>query len=96
MVAEIPETAAEWPGLPDGERAGFAAEWDNYMAGVTVLIGAYYEGDFTETQRDQLFALVREIESATPLLAQMGLHGPDLLNLGVLLHPERYENPVRR
>lgn len=88
MVAEIPETAHEWPSLPGGERAGFAAEWANYMGMVGGLIGAYWEGALTGDQRDRLFALVRQIHDHAPLLDQMALHAPDMQGLDVLLWPE--------
>ncbi len=85
FVEEIPLTAQEWPGLPGGERAGFAAEWDNSMGMAETLIDDYWSGELTSDQRDQLFALLRRIEQFDPLLRQMELHGPELRGLDVLL-----------
>ena len=87
MVAAIPETAAEWPDLADGERASFAAEWSNYMGGVAQLIGDYYEGDLTPDQKRALFALLRRLQEVGPLLDRIGVRRPDLLGMDVLLDP---------
>lgn len=84
-VEEIPLTAQEWAGLPDGEHAGFAAEWDNYMGMSQTLIADYWSGELTNDQRDQLFALLRRIEQFGDLLHQMDLVGPDARGLEVLL-----------
>ncbi|MFN8513784.1 MAG: hypothetical protein U0232_19625 [Thermomicrobiales bacterium] len=85
FVEEIPLTAQEWPGLPGGERAGFASEWDNYMGMAQTLIADYWSGELPTEQRDQLFALLRRIEQFAPLLHQMDLSGPDSRGLEVLL-----------
>ncbi len=87
MVAEVPETAAEWPDLADGERASFAAEWSNYMGGVAQLIGDYYEGDLTPDQKGDLFALLRRLQEVGPLLDRIGVRRPDLLGMDLLLDP---------
>jgi hypothetical protein len=88
-VAEVPETAEEWPTLADGERVSFATEWINYMAMAEALIRDYWDGELTVGQQERLFALLRQIEAYVPLLAQMGLYGPELHGLEVLLYPEK-------
>ena len=88
-VAEVPETAEEWPTLADGERVSFATECINYMAMVEGLIRDYWDGELTTSQQDRLFVLIRQIEAYAPVRAQMGLHGPDLHGLDVLLFPEK-------
>lgn len=89
MVAEIPETAAEWPDLADGERASFGLEWANYMAGVERLLGDYYDGELTPDQKRDLFALLRRRREFGPLLDRIGVRRPDLLGMEVLLDPPR-------
>ncbi len=85
IVAEIPQTAQEWSVLPGGERAGFAAEWDNYMGMAETLIAEYWSGELSHDQRADLFVLLRRIEQFVPFLQQMDLHGPDLRGVDVLL-----------
>lgn len=77
MVAEIPLTAEEWPDLPGGERAGFAAEWDNYMGMVETLIGDYRAGNLTADQGTRLLEMAEQIVRLRPQLDTMMLHGPD-------------------
>lgn len=86
MVAEIPLTVEEWPALPSGERASFAAEWDNYMGMFETLSGDCFTGDLTTPQRDRLDRLAKQLVQLHPLLADMALHGPDQHNLARLLH----------
>lgn len=84
MVAEIPLTAEEWPNLPGGERAGFAAEWDNYMGMVETVIGDHRAGNLMDDQATRLFQLVEQIIQLRPLLDAMMLHGPDPRELAKL------------
>lgn len=85
MTEEIPETAAEWPNLADGERASFGLEWDNDMAGVEGLIREYYTGDLTPEQEGALYALLRRLQEVGPLLDGMGIRRPDLLGMEIVL-----------
>lgn len=87
MVAEIPETATEWPDLADGERASFGLEWANYMAGVEHLIGDYYDDELTPDQKGDLFALLRRLQEVGPLLDRIDVRRPDLLGMDLLLDP---------
>ena len=69
-VEAIPEPAADWAALPDGERVSWSHAWDNDMGAVENLIIAYRRGE-----------LVRRLRELSAEIAAMGLWLPDLVDL---------------
>ncbi len=80
-VEAIPELAAEWAGLPDGERASWSHTWDNDMGAVENLILAYRRGELTTEQERDLRDLVRRLGDLSAKIAAMGLWLPDLADV---------------
>src|SRR5215210_4110555 len=77
-VEAIPELAAEWAGLPNGERASWSHTWDNDMGAVENLILAYRRGELTTEQERDLRDLVRRLGDLSAKIAAMDLWLPDL------------------
>ena len=77
----IPELAAEWAGLPAGERASWSHTWDNDMGAVENLILAYRRGELTTEQERDLHDLVQRLGELSATIAAMGLWLPDLADL---------------
>ncbi len=77
----IPELAAEWAELPDGERASWSHTWDNHMGAVENLILAYRRGELTAEQERDLRKLVRRLGELSAKIAAMGFWLPDLADL---------------
>jgi hypothetical protein len=77
----IPELAAEWAGLPDGERASWSHTWDNDMGAVENLILAYRRGELTTEQACDLRDLVQRLGDLSAKIAAMGLWLPDLTDV---------------
>ena len=85
-VEAIPELAAEWAGLPDGERASWSHAWDNDMGAVENLILAYRRGELTAERERELRELVRCLGELSAVIAAMGLWLPDLADLVAPAH----------
>jgi hypothetical protein len=77
----IPELAAEWAGLTDGERASWSHTWDNDMGAVENLIFACRRGELTTEHERDLRELVRRLGELSAKIAAMGLWLPDLADL---------------
>ena len=80
-VEAIPELAAGWAVLPDGERASWSHAWDNDMGAVENLIIAYRRGELTAEREHELRELVRRLRELSAEIAAMGLWLPDLADL---------------
>ena len=83
-VEAIPELAAEWTGLPDGERTSWSHTWDNDMGAVENLILACRHGELTAEHERDLRELVRRLGDLSAEIAAMGLWLPDLTEAAAL------------
>ena len=76
-LRDLPEVAAEWETLSDGQRVTIALDWDHLMATYLPEVEhAYRAGDMTDEQRDQYQLLRQQLRDALPLFAQLDLFRP--------------------
>lgn len=80
LLAEIdwlPNTAAEWDELPDGERASISMDWAHLIADyLTELDEFYHAGKMTEKQRERYHLLLHKLRDAQPIFERLNLYRP--------------------
>lgn len=74
-VDGIPETAADWPTLPDEDQYDFILEWDNLMGVLRKLTNVYehQESQMTRAQVARYERLIRRFQDVLPTIQWLGL-----------------------
>jgi hypothetical protein len=75
MLGDLPEVAAEWNALGEGERAAWSIEWDNEMAGLAQVARLASCGALTT---DLYSRYRRLLTAAAPILDQLNLSSPEM------------------
>ncbi|MDQ2785297.1 MAG: hypothetical protein M3Y58_09890 [Chloroflexota bacterium] len=82
ILAEVdwlPNTAAEWNELPDGERASISMDWDHLMADYLPEIhNAYHADQMTPDQRARYYELLHKLKDAQPIFERLNLYRPTI------------------
>ena len=88
MLGDLPEVAAEWPELGDGERASWSLDWDQLMGALQVILEpSYRAGAMTPDQQACYQELLHDLREALPFIAQIELLPPPVpLGNGVYQH----------
>ena len=78
MVGDLPEVAAEWSGLADGERHGWSLDWGNEMAGLRRLAEYVAAGALDDVDLGRYRAVLAKLHEAMPLITRLNLRRPEL------------------
>ena len=76
-AADLPEVAAEWDRLADGERASWSLEWDHLIADyLTDLDECERAGHMTAEQHIDYRDLLGVLEQMLPIIERLNLYRP--------------------
>jgi hypothetical protein len=76
-LGDLPEIAAEWAELGDGERVGWSTDWAQIMASDLPELERYRRaGQLTPEQATRYRGLLRQLAAALPTVEQLGLYPP--------------------
>ena len=78
MVNDLPEVAADWPELSDGERDGWSLDWGNEMARLRRLAEYVLAGALDEADLGRYHAVLAKLHDAMPLIARLDLRRPGI------------------
>lgn len=78
MVNDLPEVAADWDELSDGERESWSLDWGNEMAALGRLAEVAAEGQLAADDRARFERLVRTLDDALPTIDHLKLRRPSL------------------
>lgn len=84
MLDELPDIAAQWAALSDGERVSFGLEWDNDMGAIAQFLADHQRGYLTPAQETRLVAVLRRLRQERTLLEGLGLYYPIEAELAAL------------
>ena len=77
MLDELAEVTAEWDEIPDGERASWSMDWDQFaLDKISRVTGHYESGDMTPDQEASYRRLLQRIEANRDLIERFGLTMP--------------------
>ena len=80
LIAEIdwlPNTAAEWDGMSEGEQVSISLDWDHLIADyLTELDAFYHAGKMSMEQRERYHILLQKLRDAQPLFERLNLYRP--------------------
>ena len=77
MLGDLPEVAAEWDSLAEGERASWSIEWDNEMAGLAQLSQMAACGVLTPDLYSRFRQLLAALNDVAPILDRLNLSSPE-------------------
>ncbi len=76
-VADLPNTAQEWDGLPVWNQASIALDWSHRMADALTELERYYRsGAMTPEQQAHYRALRGQLRQALPLITRLDFYRP--------------------
>jgi hypothetical protein len=78
MVNDLPEVAAEWSEISDGERDGWSIDWGNEMARLQRLAEYVADGALDEAGLSRYRAVLARLHEASPLIARLNLRRPSV------------------
>lgn len=79
MLADLPEVAAAWGTLADGERVSWSLDWDQLMGALRVVLApCYRSGQMTLDQQAQYRELLQTLKHALPLIERLNLSRPSV------------------
>lgn len=82
-VADLPNLAAEWERLSDGERASIALDWDHLMATYLPELDRLYRShEMNVEQQARYRTLLHTLHDALPIIERLALFRPPVA-LGV-------------
>lgn len=81
MLADLPEIAAGWQELSEGERVGWSIDWGNEMVGLGHLAQFACDGGLTAEQQGRYQSILRALREALPVMERLGLRRPPLLGV---------------
>ena len=84
MLDELPDVAAHWAALSDGERVSFGLEWDNDMGAIAQFLADHQRGYLTPAKEARLVAVLRRLRQVRPRLEGLGLYYPPEADLTAL------------
>jgi hypothetical protein len=77
MLDELAEVTAEWNTLPDGERASWSMDWDQFaLVKFPRITREYMNGDMTPEQEASYRRLIQRIQENRELIERFGLTMP--------------------
>ena len=77
MLGDLPDVAADWDQLSDGERASWSHDWDQLMGTeLRLLDPCYRAGSMTPVQQERYRAVLAQLKTALPLLNRLDLYRP--------------------
>jgi hypothetical protein len=77
MIADLPEVAAEWDELSDGERASWSLDWDQLMGSYLYLLDKYYRSQqLTPDQQVRYCTILRRLRESMALIDELQLFPP--------------------
>jgi hypothetical protein len=79
MLGDLPEIAAEWDTLPEGERAAWSIEWDNEMAGLAQISPMAACGALTPDLYSRYRQLLAALGESAPIVSRLNLSLPHML-----------------
>lgn len=79
MLGDLPEIAAEWDQIGEGERVSWSMDWSNEMAGLKHLAQHASDGLLTPSQAARYEDLVCRLKQVIPTLEQLNLYRPPML-----------------
>ena len=77
-LEDLPEVAAEWQSLDDGEQMSWGIQWGNEMAKLERLSRYAAEGSLAPDQQDSYRQLVIRARDLVPIMSQLKLYRPRL------------------
>lgn len=79
-AADLPQVAAEWNELPDGERASWGLDWAHLMADYLPELAEYVRsGQLSLDRQERYRDLKRKLKEALPLIGKLKLARPPIL-----------------
>jgi hypothetical protein len=78
MLGDLPDVAAEWEGLSEGERAGWSLDWSNEMSKLESLAQDDSSHMLTAAQQASYRSILQSLREATPTLERLGLYRPSI------------------
>lgn len=94
MLDELPEIAARWAALSDGERASVGLEWGNDIGAIAQFLADHQRGYLTPAQEVRLVAVLRRLRQGRSLLEGLGLYYPPEAELAALRPVEAAGTPA--
>ena len=74
MLLDLPEFAADWERLADGERTSWCLDWDQLMGALQiVLCPAHRSGVLSPDQQLRYHAVCRQLQQAMPTIRKLNL-----------------------
>lgn len=94
MLDALPNFAAGWAAMSDGERASFGMEWDNDMGTIAQFLADHHRGYLTPEQEARLAEVLRRLRQGRALLEGLGLHYPPEADLAAFPPADAADAPV--
>ena len=80
MVLDLPELAEEWEEITGAERASWAHDWDQVIAGdLRILDDLCRSGRLSTEQVAQFKEVLRLLDEAAPLIERLQLYPPEIV-----------------
>ena len=76
MVHDLPDVAADWDYLSDGERESWSLDWGNEMAALPRLAEAVADGTLDAHDRARYDQVVRTLADAGHIIERLRLRPP--------------------
>lgn len=77
MLGDLPEIAAEWASLGEGERVSWSLDWDQLMGVLGVAVDpSYRAGHMAADQQARYRAMLGKLRDALPIIERLGLACP--------------------
>jgi hypothetical protein len=77
MLGDLPDVAAEWDEISDGERVSWSLDWDQLMAtDLKLLDPIYRSGSMTPDQQSRYHTVLAQLKDALPLIERLDLYPP--------------------
>jgi hypothetical protein len=79
MISDLPELAAEWDHLDDGERATWSHDWDQVIGTDLRLLHPYYRaGAMTPEQEARFRDILSQLRETLPIIERLALSPPPI------------------
>jgi hypothetical protein len=75
-LRDLPQVAAEWESLDEGEQMSWAIQWSNEMAKLERLSRHAAEGSLAADQHERYRQLVESADSLAPVIRRLKLYRP--------------------